>query len=92
MTNLTPDADILININDRVRVRLTPEGHRELKNRHNHLFGDKGCLPYRDPDEDEDGWSEWHLWELMSKFAERTFMGGPQFFKKNAIVIVGAIK
>ncbi len=89
---LTQEQDISININDRVKVRLTIEGHHVLKNNYEHVFGDTGCLPYEDPDEDEEGWSEWHLWELMSKFGKRTFMGAPQLFKENAIVIVGAVK
>lgn len=51
------------NINNKVRVRLTPRG-REILGREKYLRT-----------EDEFGWSTWQLWVLMSTFGEHVGLG-----------------
>jgi hypothetical protein len=66
------------NINDKVRVKLRESGRRILRRRHAELMQN---LPagsgweYSDPKEDEDGWSEWQLWNLMQEFGPHIAMG-----------------
>jgi len=66
--------NIKFNINNNVRVKLTPRGHEVNKRQHEELFLSIGKpeliekYPYAPPVEDEDGWSEWQLWHLMKTF------------------------
>lgn len=57
------------NINNKVRVRLTPKGKRVLAEKY------KGLRPGYPPKEDAAGWSEWQLWDLMQTFGECIFLG-----------------
>jgi hypothetical protein len=60
---------ISFNINDNVRVRLTPHGHAIYRKNHDELYiFNANPNPYRAPTEDADGWSTWQLWDLMSHF------------------------
>ena len=61
-----------INLNDSVRVRLTEHGRRLHREHWNEKVGD--AYPYQQPQEDEDGWSTWQLWELMATFGEHLCM------------------
>jgi DNA-binding MarR family transcriptional regulator len=64
------------NINRNVFVKLTDEGRRILRQAHDDLHAHiRSVSPmptnpseYRPPEEDEDGWSKWQLWELMASF------------------------
>lgn len=58
------------NINANVWVRLTDEGRR--------IFSDEQAKypeHYRLRLEEDDGWSRWQFWELMSIFGARMFNG-----------------
>lgn len=63
------------NINNCVYVQLTDKGRRMHKRQAEELdaaicsANPRATLPdYRPPAEDEDGWSKWQLWSLMSTF------------------------
>lgn len=51
------------NINNIVRVKLTDIGKR--------IISGKKYMPA----EDERGWSEWQMWDLMNVFGEHIYLG-----------------
>jgi hypothetical protein len=65
------------NVNNYVKVRLTDEGRTIIKCKRysNPLL--KGYLDYDDtyPKEDENGWSMWQMWDLMSMFGDYMYNG-----------------
>lgn len=70
------------NVNHEVHVRLTDEGRRLHKKAHDDLNAHiRSISPkarpfeYRPPAEDEEGWSEWQLWELMASFGAHMHNG-----------------
>jgi len=64
------------NINQKVRVKLTDYGHELLREDHESFWKSLGkTTEYRAPKEDEDGWSTWQLWYLMSKLGKYIYMG-----------------
>jgi len=65
------------NINETVRVKLTPRGRKVHRQDHINFwsqFPGKKC-EYRPPVEDEEGWSRWQLWCLMKEFGPHVDMG-----------------
>lgn len=62
-----------LNANDYVRVRITDEGRRILRETHDRLFP-HDTLEYREPHE-ENGWSEFCIWELMAQFGNHMYNG-----------------
>ena len=57
-----------INLNQKVKVKITPVGKAYLRRRHKELFGNiQGHLKFKLPDEDADGYSVWQLWDLMGR-------------------------
>lgn len=73
------------NINDYVRVRLTPYGHKALFDQYlaliSHYPYKTPPFPYSAPKEDENGWSKWQMWDLMSTLGGSISMGGPNPFE-----------
>ena len=70
------------NINDRVRVRLTPEGRAVHLAAHATFCASNGVsIPYEAPVEDADGLSTWQMWELMHAFCQHMCHGGPNLFE-----------
>jgi hypothetical protein len=70
------------NINNTVRVKLTTEGIKRLKENHNEVFKDyKGKYPFHLPEIDKDGYTEFQLWNLMSEFGQYIHMGGSLLFE-----------
>lgn len=65
------------NINDNVSVKLTDYGRTILEHQHYTLYEKiSGDIPkYVPPTEDDDGWSKWQLWSLMSAFGSSIYMG-----------------
>lgn len=69
---------IKFNVNSSVRVKLTDEGRKIHRDRHDNL---RKKLPsgvefnYRPPEEDADGYSKWQLWELMQVFGPHICLG-----------------
>lgn len=65
------------NLNDIVRVKLTPKGRAIRAAKHALWCAETGVqVPYLKPEEDDDGWSEWQAWEIMSEFGEYLYAGG----------------
>lgn len=60
-----------ININQFVKIKLTPTGRRYLVEKHNQVYGRLVTShPYRPITEDDQGYSRWQLWELFGTFGE----------------------
>lgn len=71
-----------LNINETVQVKLTFEGIRILKERHEDLRHRVPSISeWRVPRTDKDGWSEFQLWSLMQIFGPHITMGGPNPFE-----------
>lgn len=69
------------NINDMVRVKLTDLGRQTLWANHLNTFGSRVIdFPYSPPKEDEEGWSRWQLWVLMSDLGGAMRMGADNPF------------
>lgn len=70
-----------VNINQIVRVRLTPEGKSFLIFRHA-MLNEKAGLTGGFPEiiESKDGWSYWQLWSLMRHFGSEMSPSGPMMF------------
>ena len=66
-----------ININDVVKVRLTEYGRKIHRGNHQKFWSMLGkCdVKYFPPEEDENGWSEWQLWDLMNEFGKHVGLG-----------------
>lgn len=72
------------NINDMVRVKLTPRGRECHRKSHDEIFAhmsEERRLPHTPAKEDEDGWSRWQLWVLMSTFGEYIGHGRANVFE-----------
>lgn len=68
--------EIEFNINETVKVRLTEIGHQELKRQHVELMDSLNLnREYHPKKEDADGWSEWQLWDLMSRLGHMAQLG-----------------
>jgi hypothetical protein len=63
-----------INMNDTVRVKLTDLGRQIHKEKHGEVCT-RANVSYQPPQEDEDGYSKWQLWHLMSFFGEHLSLG-----------------
>lgn len=61
------------NISNYVRVRLTDHG-RQIHKQNTEAYG-LGGVYYRPPVEDDQGWSKWQLWDLMSVFGHSISLG-----------------
>jgi len=67
------------NVNDYVRVRLTEKGHEIMRKEHEAL---RDAFPgvfdeFKEKKADEQGWSNWQLWQLMKTFGPHIKMGMP---------------
>lgn len=76
------------NINNRVRVKLTPEG-RAFHAADHAMFNMRTGknLPYNPPREDEQGWSTWQLWNLMHTFGTEVCLGGVPMFGADIVLL-----
>lgn len=78
-----------INLNDGIKVRLTPEGvriHYEYYNKVNVGCGRqiiKDCFPKSDPD----GYTHYQLWDFMNIFGEHITMGAPNVINPLDIIV-----
>ena len=68
-----------MNLNDRVKVRLTEAGQMHLCN----SMGVEGLIHV-----DLEGYTEFHLWKLMSIFGDQVESDKPAYFEDNEIVLV----
>lgn len=69
---------IPFNLNENVRVKLTPYGHKVLLDNYLKLMviypEKERPFPYRAPKEDDEGWSTWQMWVLMRELGEHMGM------------------
>jgi hypothetical protein len=86
--------NITFNVNDTVRVQLTTKGRVVHRENHRQSFMgysaawiERNC-PYKAPDEDAQGWSEWKLWDLMHEFGREMYMGNDPPFKTTIELVV----
>ena len=61
------------NVNNHVRVKLTPSGKKIHRSRMAQLLGDR--YPYDEPEEDYGGWSRWQMHDLMFWFGADMYLG-----------------
>lgn len=72
-----------LNTNDYVKVKLTSDGIKLLKSQYNEMLKQMPSLarksmgPFEEPKTDEEGYSEFQLWELMHHFGEYMYNGNP---------------
>lgn len=65
-----------LNINNKVRIKLTPCGIEKLKRKHEELLSFCPSIgKFTPPETDKDGYCEMQLWEIMSTFGEDMHMG-----------------
>lgn len=78
-----------MNINDRVRVRLTADGRDILAKIHQERFGYLGdrAPKFSLPKEDEAGWSEWQMWTLMQDFGPYISLGSRAPFETEIEIV-----
>ncbi len=66
------------NINETVRIQLTEKGRELLKKNHEELYSTcpvEAFRKFEPPTEDEEGWSRWQLWCVMSTFGPHMHFG-----------------
>lgn len=78
---------IPFNVNDNVRVKLTPLGHKILLDDYLTMMLSYSeanrPFPYRAPKEDAEGWSTWQMWHLIQAFGPHVSMGRKNPFETN---------
>ncbi len=80
------------NINEYVKVKLTDEG-REILNKKKQRFKREYNIDLNfHKKEDEDGWSEWQMWDLMMTFGEHIHLGCKPPFETNIEIVVNEEK
>ena len=82
-------GEIDFNVNNYVKIKITKVGMDILKKRHDkyanlapEVFG-----YFTPPPTDEDGWSEFQLWDLCNKFGGQMFNGGSVPFETTIKII-----
>jgi hypothetical protein len=72
------------NINDSVRVILTRDGERVLK--------DKGMVYFGHNYDQESKKLDIQMWQIMQIFGDDCYMGGPHLFENNTFDVTGGSK
>lgn len=76
---------MIFNVNDKVKVKLTPHGRAVHAADHITFWAsiDGVITPpaYAPPREDAEGWSEWQLWSLMAAFGQHMGPGNDLCFE-----------
>lgn len=67
---------VAFNVNDKVRVKLTPRGLDILHRAHDEFSKQvRSAPPFTPPEVDADGWCEVQLWTLMQDFGAHIYNG-----------------
>lgn len=78
------------NVNEYVMVKLTEIGKAELRKQNDELRAVvKSLRPYSEPEEDDQGYTKYQLWDLMSTFGHLMVMGCEPPFETDIIVVKG---
>lgn len=78
-----------INLNDEIRVKLTPFGLKRHKDAWNLLTNEAFHICYRAPSIDSNGYSTFQLWEFMNIFGQFLYNGAENVIENNLIEITG---
>ena len=81
-------TEVPFNLNDHVKVKLTPKGYRILEDLHRETFQGRPEFKYKKPNEDSDGWSKWQLWYLVRCFGKHIFMACEPPFETNIKIVI----
>lgn len=89
-----PSAWLSFNVNDEVRVKLTTVGIERMRRRHDELNKVVGGAlgAFRQPKVDDDGWSRFQLWTLISELGGALTMGRPVPFETTMQISAQAIE
>lgn len=78
---------MIFNINDTVRVQLTQKGKNILRERYDNYAKSLGEIfppkSFELPKEDDNGFSEWQMWQLFEYFGSNIFLGCELPFNTN---------
>jgi hypothetical protein len=78
-TDKLAETVLEFNLNQAVYIRLTDNGRLFLKQKHDQIFsGSRLSYEYLPPREDDNGWSQWQLWNLMNVFGDQFYWGNFQ--------------
>ena len=83
------------NINDYVKIKLTEAGIAILKNRHDSILKDFAGNPealktlgeFKNPEVDENGYTEMQMWAVMQVFGKYMYNGNPKLPFETTIAI-----
>lgn len=76
------------NVNHYVRVKLTERGRAILRRQHEAIFaGLARDYPYTEPEADAEGWTEFQLWDLMSRLGPDCRMGFGVPFETEILIV-----
>ena len=81
-------AEIKVNMNDNVKVKLLQKGIDILESKHNWLKSIDSNIPGFELKLDEEGYYKDQLWSLMSDFGTHIGMGTSSVFETNIIMCV----
>lgn len=76
---------VILNSNDRVRVKLTNRGRQILEKYYGKWIELESFVPYT---QDAAGYYKFHLWELMQIFGPSMYMGMEVPFEHNIMEVV----
>jgi len=80
--------EIKVNVNHKVKVKLTNLGKAvHLRNHLKYFKDDLENHPYREPKEDKEGCTEYVFWELISVYGPEMYHGTRPMFKENSVTI-----
>ena len=79
------------NINHYVKVKLTERGRKILKEQHEEFVRaspgiSENMKIYKPQKEDDEGWSTWQMWDLMSTLGQHWYMGSIPPFETVIII------
>ena len=78
---------MIVNVNDTVKVKLTPYGHYAHQKEFESLRSTCPSLSYIHPKVDADGYSRFQIWELMNCFGPYMVVGSKPLFENNNILL-----
>lgn len=80
---------IPFNVNFSVLVRLTDAGRKAIEKQHKEIYGEHHTrFPVRKITENDQGWSEWKLHDLMQTFGKYMYNGNPSLPFSPAIFLL----
>ena len=74
-----------ININDCIKVKLTPYGYDTHIRHYKKYLGDNFNIKLFSPCVDEEGYTRYQLWDFMNIFGEYMYNGSKQIIENNMI-------